>query len=80
MSVELSLHPAQQIFGTYYFPTLSAEVCPRQCSQFEQNYLRRQNLLSRALEEAGGNQAYVIWIITPADEGDQSKDEMDVGN
>jgi hypothetical protein len=67
------------IAATAYFattlemPTSSDVRMLDDSDQFEQNYLWRQNLLSEALEKAGGSQAYVIWGVQPADTGDQSK-------
>jgi hypothetical protein len=64
---------------TLELPTSSEVRLLEDSSQFEQNFQWRQNLLSTALEKAGGSQAYVIWGVTPADTGDQSKDEIHVG-
>jgi predicted RND superfamily exporter protein len=66
------------IITTYFASTLemptSSDVRLLDDSiQFEQNYLWRQNLLSEALEKAGGSQASVIWGVQPADTGDQSE-------
>lgn len=41
--------------------------------QFEQNWAWRQELLLSQLDKLGGSQAAVIWGVTPADTGDQSK-------
>jgi hypothetical protein len=59
--------------STLEMPTSSDVRLLDDSIQFEQNYLWRQNLLSEALEKAGGSQAYVIWGVQPADTGDQSE-------
>jgi hypothetical protein len=59
--------------STLELPTSSDVRLLDDSSQFEQSYVWRQQLLSKALEKAGGSQASVIWGVKPADTGDQSK-------
>jgi len=58
--------------STLELPTSSDVRLLAEKSQFEQNYVWRQNLLSKTLEKEGGSQAFVIWGVKPADTGDQS--------
>jgi len=55
---------------TLELPTSSEVRLMNQKEPFEQNYLLRQKLLSTALLEAGGSEAYVYWGVKPADTGD----------
>jgi hypothetical protein len=41
-------------------------------NQYEQNFVWRQNLLYDALYKKGGSTAYVVWGLTPADNGDRN--------
>jgi hypothetical protein len=42
-------------------------------NQYEQNWVWRQQLLSSQLQQLSGSEGVIIWGVTPADTGDQSK-------
>lgn len=54
-------------------PTSSDVRLLTESNEYEQNYLWRQNLLIESLEKQSGSNANVIWGVSPADTGDQSK-------
>ena len=54
-------------------PTSSDVRLLKESTEYEKNYIWRKNLLSEALEKQSGSRGFVIWGVTPADTGDQSK-------
>lgn len=45
-------------------------------NQFEQNFVWRKNLLYDVLQKKGGSEAYVVWGITPTDNGELNNPEV----